>query len=350
MVTCALFKACADALVCLRKLLFMRCHSLIVPVCACLLLAGVPAQSAHAQSFFQKLFGWGSSQDVKSETPAPPKPVPSLGSFSRSSSFRSGQSTASDDDYDDASTGSFRTLCVRTCDGYYFPISSRASSRRFARDARQCHVLCGRDAKLFHLPKDSDDIKNMTATDGSSYGSLPKAFAYRKSLINGCSCKPMPWSISETARHEQYALIEALDKAQERNAELARIAAAASVTKDETSATIAAKTAETIDQTPFADARAANSTPVSVANLEAETAMPGSGAPPAVMGHLMPGGMSEGISPSTGLQPSANAQRPRRSLMTGPVKAQVKKAVQTASWFSAQPKYSWPGDAPARRR
>ena len=35
---------------------------------------------------------------------------------------------------DSAVNGSYRTMCVRTCDGAYFPISSQASPMGFQRD------------------------------------------------------------------------------------------------------------------------------------------------------------------------------------------------------------------------
>ena len=34
---------------------------------------------------------------------------------------------------DGAPSGTFRTVCVRTCDGYYFPISYSTSASRFRR-------------------------------------------------------------------------------------------------------------------------------------------------------------------------------------------------------------------------
>src|SRR5262249_53872712 len=41
-----------------------------------------------------------------------------------------------------AASGSFRTVCVRTCDGGYFPISFATSPARFADDERACKALC----------------------------------------------------------------------------------------------------------------------------------------------------------------------------------------------------------------
>ena len=42
----------------------------------------------------------------------------------------------------EAQSGSFRTVCVRTCDGFYFPISYATSSARFAQDEKTCQRLC----------------------------------------------------------------------------------------------------------------------------------------------------------------------------------------------------------------
>jgi hypothetical protein len=38
--------------------------------------------------------------------------------------------------------GTFRTVCVRTCDGFYFPISYTTSPDRFREDEQTCQRLC----------------------------------------------------------------------------------------------------------------------------------------------------------------------------------------------------------------
>src|SRR5690606_21240858 len=43
---------------------------------------------------------------------------------------------------DSSRYGTFRTLCVRTCDGYYFPISFSTTTERFADDERACRAMC----------------------------------------------------------------------------------------------------------------------------------------------------------------------------------------------------------------
>ena len=39
----------------------------------------------------------------------------------------------------------------------------------------------------------------------SAYAALPNAFKYRKTLVEGCRCRPQPWSEAELQRHRGYA-------------------------------------------------------------------------------------------------------------------------------------------------
>ena len=43
---------------------------------------------------------------------------------------------------------------------------------------------------------------------GRKYKDLPHAFGYRKALVQGCACKPVPWSYEEAARHRQYEVAD----------------------------------------------------------------------------------------------------------------------------------------------
>ncbi|SEQ84102.1 Protein of unknown function [Faunimonas pinastri] len=84
----------------------------------------------------------------------------------------------------------FRTLCVRGCDGYYFPISFSTTRDRFADDEATCQSLCpGADAALYVYANPGQDVKDMVSLDGKPYGDLKAAFAYRKQLKATCTCK-----------------------------------------------------------------------------------------------------------------------------------------------------------------
>jgi hypothetical protein len=86
--------------------------------------------------------------------------------------------------------GGYRTLCVRLCDGFYFPISFSTPLRGLTRDAEQCSARCGEAGRLFYHPNPGGSVDSMTDLAGRAYTSLPTAFSYRKRLLAGCSCQP----------------------------------------------------------------------------------------------------------------------------------------------------------------
>ncbi len=88
------------------------------------------------------------------------------------------------------SAGGTRTLCVRLCDGYYFPIEFQASRSRFDTDAAVCQSMYAQDgqAELF-VQSRSDDVADATTLSGQRYGDQPYAFAYRQSYAPACAAE-----------------------------------------------------------------------------------------------------------------------------------------------------------------
>jgi hypothetical protein len=90
----------------------------------------------------------------------------------------------------EALSGSFRTVCVRTCDGFYFPISYATSSARFAQDEKACQRLCpASEVMLFSYRTTGEDITQATSINGQPYSALPNALKYRTEFNAACSCK-----------------------------------------------------------------------------------------------------------------------------------------------------------------
>ena len=87
-------------------------------------------------------------------------------------------------------SGTFRTVCVRTCDGYYFPISYSTTPSRFADDARACQRECpATEAVLYTYRNPGEDIGQALSINGAPYTELPNAFHYRKEYVPSCSCR-----------------------------------------------------------------------------------------------------------------------------------------------------------------
>jgi hypothetical protein len=106
--------------------------------------------------------------------------------------------------------GTYRTMCVRLCDGYYFPISFSATRDRLARDAKTCESSCGGQARLFIYRNPGGDVEDMVDLRGQPYRQLSTAFLYRTEYVPACRCKPNPWDAEARDRHRMYAL--AVDK------------------------------------------------------------------------------------------------------------------------------------------
>jgi hypothetical protein len=110
------------------------------------------------------------------------------------------------------STGSdrtYRTVCVRLCDGYYFPISFAVPRKYLARDGRRCQQSCGAEGRLFYHGDANADIADMTDLEGQPYSKLQSAFLYRTAYFPNCKCQPHPWEKEAIERHRRYALAAA---------------------------------------------------------------------------------------------------------------------------------------------
>ncbi len=83
--------------------------------------------------------------------------------------------------------GSRRTLCVRLCDGYYFPIEFQASRQRLETDAVACQSMyaAAGQAELF-VQSAGDDVANAWSLSGRRYGDQPYAFAFQESYAPAC--------------------------------------------------------------------------------------------------------------------------------------------------------------------
>jgi hypothetical protein len=120
--------------------------------------------------------------------------------------------------------GTYRTLCVRTCDGYYFPISFSTTQSNFAADEATCQAQCpGTEVALYvhHSPGEESDA--MVSLAGEPYSALPAAFRYRETYDKSCSCgkiaasaapmTPMPAETGEASGPDPWGFARTADPA-----------------------------------------------------------------------------------------------------------------------------------------
>jgi uncharacterized protein DUF2865 len=98
-------------------------------------------------------------------------------------------------------SGTYRTVCVRSCDGGYFPISFATVPGRFPDDERSCKALCpASEATLFTYRNPGEDISSAVSINGQPYTALPNAFRYRQEFNPSCSCKAAGQSWSDALK------------------------------------------------------------------------------------------------------------------------------------------------------
>jgi hypothetical protein len=102
----------------------------------------------------------------------------------------------------------YRTVCVRLCDGAMVPVSFSTRRGRFLKDAERCAQQCGSPSRLFVYPTagSPDDMVDM---DGRAYRDLPTAYKFRTDYDAACGCRAQPWETAALDQHRAWALAQA---------------------------------------------------------------------------------------------------------------------------------------------
>ena len=91
-----------------------------------------------------------------------------------------------------APPGIYRTLCVRTCDGYYFPMSSASSPSDFERDQANCRSSCpGTEVQIYYHRRGQESDAMVSGLSAQPYAELPTAYLYKQTGTPspaGCAC------------------------------------------------------------------------------------------------------------------------------------------------------------------
>lgn len=89
----------------------------------------------------------------------------------------------------------YRTLCVRACDGYFFPLSASSTPSNFERDQANCQSSCpGTAVELYYHRPDQQSADMVSGLSGQPYADLPAAWLYRQTGVPspaGCSCSAL---------------------------------------------------------------------------------------------------------------------------------------------------------------
>jgi hypothetical protein len=115
-----------------------------------------------------------------------------------------GPGSTSGPEQDAAGGSGYRTVCVRTCDGYFFPISHSTSQDRFRDDEATCQRMCpAAEVQLFSHRTSGEDMNHaVSSATGQLYTQIPNAFKYKTAWDNSCSCKAPGATWAETVKDD----------------------------------------------------------------------------------------------------------------------------------------------------
>jgi len=146
-----------------------RISSVSAGVFAAGLLSAVCPAPASAQGIFERIFG-----GILHVGPARQLP-------SGVSAFADPFATMRENAAPRVASGPASAYCVRTSDGFYFPVQAHAGVS--AADA--CRTFCPASQTRLYS---GSGIDHAFASDGSRYTDLDTAFLYRKQLVVGSTC------------------------------------------------------------------------------------------------------------------------------------------------------------------
>ena len=82
--------------------------------------------------------------------------------------------------------GGRKLVCVRTCDGFFFPLANRPED---GDTEEMCQALCpGAETAVYRM-QEGGAIQEAVSNRGQSYMSLPNALKYRTGVSDSCACK-----------------------------------------------------------------------------------------------------------------------------------------------------------------
>jgi hypothetical protein len=104
--------------------------------------------------------------------------------------------------------GGGRLICVKTCDGAFFPLTTPPSGQQSADE--MCQALCpGTETTAYAYPGGDDGLTRAISLSGNRpYTSLANAFKFRKTFDESCACKRQDESWSVVLRKAESMLAQ----------------------------------------------------------------------------------------------------------------------------------------------
>ncbi|POR52352.1 DUF2865 domain-containing protein [Bosea psychrotolerans] len=98
--------------------------------------------------------------------------------------------------------GGAYTVCVRSCDGFFFPLANNPGNAD-----EMCQALCpGAETTAFGMTSGGDIQNSVSRSSGQPYTSLPNAGKYQRSFDAACTCRGQGQSWAQALKDAEYLL------------------------------------------------------------------------------------------------------------------------------------------------
>jgi hypothetical protein len=158
--------------------------------------AGAAARAAEPRSFFEELFGVNAPDQTtgwRGDEPSPAQETEPL---------------EDDDGGNPRPQGGPMAICVRSCDGGFFPITYSAKRAQLDDLNTLCKAMCpGTEAKLY-TQSQWKGLDSAVSVDGEPYADHPNARKFETSYDPTCGCKPPGQSWTEALAEAERILAE----------------------------------------------------------------------------------------------------------------------------------------------
>jgi hypothetical protein len=169
-----------------RRQLAARYNAACVPGAA-------PGQPPREKNFFETLFGGGDDRQIRDdEMPVAPD--------------EQGQKEPGDEEGGNGKLGGSQAICVRSCDGGFFPLNFSARRANLDQLTELCKALCPNTEVAVYTRNPARDVSSALSVDGQPYNDLPNALKFEKSVEPNCGCKAPNQSWVEALAHAEEVL------------------------------------------------------------------------------------------------------------------------------------------------
>lgn len=144
--------------------------------------------AARPRNIFEELFG-----AVQEEDPNPLRDMPI---------------TRPAEDEGAHGLGGSMAICVRACDGGFFPISYSARRANLEELSELCRAQCPNAEVTLYTRSPWRDVETALSIDGQPYSDHPNAMKFAKTFDPSCACKPPGKSWVETLAEAERILAE----------------------------------------------------------------------------------------------------------------------------------------------